>query len=261
MKRTVQLNQIYNEDCQITMERIPSKSVNIVLTSPPYNTTSRPGAKDKYNSRYNKFNDFKNDDEYINWTINIFKGYERILAKNGSILYNLSYSAEKPALMWLVVAEIINNTGLTTADCIVWKKTAAIPNNISSNKLTRICEFVFVFCRKTELNTFYCNKKIVGKMSKTGQPVFSNLFNFVEAKNNDVTTQLNKATFSSELCRKLLWMYGKQGFVVFDSFIGTGTTARACIETKMKFIGSEICQAQCEYANKAIKQTIMWQQF
>jgi DNA modification methylase len=260
MKRIVSLNKIYNEDCFKTLERIPNKSVNIVLTSPPYNT-SRPGVTDKYNSRYDTFSDSKTYQDYIDWTVSVFKGYERILAKNGTVLYNLSYSADKPDLMWLVVAEIIKQTGFTTADCIAWKKNSAIPNNVSSNKLTRICEYVFVFCKKTELQTFHCNKKIAGKMQRTGQPIFENLFNFVEAANNDGTTPLNKATFSTELCRKLLWMYGKQGFVVYDSFIGTGTTARACIETKMKFIGSEISKEQCEYANTLIKQTMRWQKF
>ena len=256
-------NKIYNCDCMYLINKIPTKSINIVLTSPPYNT-SRPSAKGDsgaYNRRYDTFKDSMSDEDYIDWTIRMFKGYERILVKNGTVLYNLSYSTDKPHLMWMLIGKIIENTDFTIAECIPWKKTAALPNNMSPNRLTRICEFVFVFCRKSETKTFYCNKKVTSKIQKTSQPIYENLFNFIEAQNNDGSTPLNKATFSSDLCRQLLRIYGKPGFIVLDSFLGTGTTAKACIETKMEFIGSEISKAQCEYADKIIKQTKRWQKF
>ena len=40
------------------------------------------------------------------------------------------------------------------ADVITWKKRSALPNNTSPNKCTRICEYVCVFCRKEEYDTF-----------------------------------------------------------------------------------------------------------
>lgn len=259
MKRQVYTNTIFNEDCLITMNRLP-KCVDVVLTSPPYNT-SRPGVKDKYNSRYDSFKDFKTYEDYIDWTVNIFENYDHILKKNGCILYNMSYSSQKPDLMWLVIAEIIKRTEFTVADCITWKKSSAIPNNVSSNKLTRICEPVFVICRKSELQTFFCNKKVVSKMKHNNQASYEVLYNFIEARNNDGSNELNKATFSTDLCRRLLRMYAKPGFLVYDSFLGTGTLAKACIEEKMKFIGSETSKEQCMYAQKIIKMAIKSQVF
>ena len=137
------------------------------------------------------------------------------------------------------------------ADCIVWKKRYAIPNNVSPNKLTRLCEFVFVFCRKDEETTFLMNKPI-DSVSKKGQTIYSNVFNFLEAPNNDGACDLNKATFSSELVRKLLVMYAKEGDIIYDSFMGTGTTAVGALKEKMQFIGSELSTAQCEYARQRI---------
>lgn len=61
------------------------------------------------------------------------------------------------------------------------KKKSALPNNVSHNKLTRICEFVFVFCRKNEYKTFVANKQVKSQ-SKTGQKYYENIFNFIEAK-------------------------------------------------------------------------------
>ena len=64
---------------------------------------------------------------------------------------------------------------------------------------------------------------------------------------------MNKATFSTELVRKLLKIYAKKNSVIYDPFMGTGTTALACIIDEHKYIGSEISKKQCLYAEKRIK--------
>ena len=154
--------------------------------------------------------------------------------------------------MYKVIAKILADTPFTIADTIVWKKSTALPNNTSKNKLTRICEFVYVFVRKQELKTFDTAKK-VKSVSKTGQSFYENVYNFVEAKNNDGVNKLNKATFSSELVLKLLDMYYTKG-VVYDHFLGTGSTGLACETLGIKWLGSEISKAQCEYAKNRIKE-------
>ena len=92
------------------------------------------------------------------------------------------------------------------------------------------------------------NKSVAKIGSKTGQKFYSNVFNFVEAKNNDGKCDLNFATYSTELCEKLLSMYGNEGMTIYDPFCGTGTTGVACKNLGMDFIGSEISTSQCEYA-------------
>lgn len=239
------------------MESADSPFADIILTSPPYNTarnSMRQDNRDRHEGRYDVFVEDKTDNEYLEWTINNFKQFDKVLSKNGCILYNLSYSSENTHLIWLTVAEIIRNTPFTTADTIVWKKKSALPNNMSSNKLTRIIEYVFVFCRKSEFKTFKSNKKVVSYRS-TGQGNYENLFNFIEAKNNDGATKLNKATYSSELCEKLLSIYAKKDSIVFDPFIGTGTTAVAAKRLGHRYIGCEISEAQCDYANDRISNT------
>ena len=239
------INKIFNEDAMVTMSKLPQQ-VDLVLTSPPYNT-SRVNSKNMYNRRYSKFVDCMSDENYIKWTIEIFKGYEKILKPNGVILYNLSYSADKPSLMHLVVAEIIKNTDFMVADTIVWKKKNVLPCVVSPNKLTRITETIYVFCRKTELKTFKTNKRVTS-LRDTGQRNYENIENFIEAANNDSATDLNKATFSSELVSKLIDIYAPSKFsVIYDSFIGTGTTARAAMKKDMCFVGSEIDPAQVAY--------------
>lgn len=241
------MNIIYNESCFDTMNRSELQGqVDCVITSPPYNT-SRVGASDKYSSRYDVFQDFKTDEEYIDWTCQVFNHYDKILKPNGCVLYNLSYSSEKTHLIWLVIADIIRKTNFITADCIIWKKSNAIPNNVSKNKLTRIVEYVFVFSRKSEFKTFEANKKITGRIERTGQANYENIYNFIEARNNDGSNPLNKATFSTELITKLIDIYVKPNSLVYDSFMGIGTTAKACIERKMNYVGSEISKQQIDH--------------
>lgn len=251
--------QIHNEDCFKTMRRMEDGKINIVLTSPFYNTNKKAGnnrtlgntkvREGQYDYvRYDSFVDNMTNDEYSDFTRRLFLEFDRILAPNGCILYNINYGAENTDGMFQAVNEIISQTPFTIADVIVWKKASAMPNSCSSNRLTRIWEFVFVFCRRTEMKTFSCNKQ-VKSYRKTGQPAYENVFNLIEAKNNDGACPYNKATYSTELCEKLLSIYAKgTDLWVYDPFMGSGTTAVACTHMGLNCIGSEISELQCDYA-------------
>lgn len=254
----IELNKIYQENCFDTMKRIDK--VDLVLTSPPYNTARsncdfyNDTNKSRYSKRYEDFNDMKTDEEYIQWTVDLFNAFDNILARDGAVCYNISYGGEKPWLMWNVMSQIQMQTNFRIADCIVWKKKSALPNNVSPNKLTRICEFVFVLCRESEMATFYCNKGI-NSTSEKGQTIYNNVFNYIDAPNNDETYPIHKATYSSLLCRKLIDLYchPKSQSVVYDPFMGTGTTAIACIREKRNYIGSELSERYCQWAENRIK--------
>lgn len=236
----------------VTMQRMKDGGVKVdcILTSPPYNTNRN--AHSEYdrktrNGRYDIYNDRRNEMEYGEWTAGLFNMLDNVLVDNGVVLYNISYGNEQPNSMWFALNNIIANTPFMIADVIAWKKTSAMPS-CENNKLTRICEFVYVFCRKNEYNTFATNKQVVS-VRPTGQKMYSNFYNFVYARNNDGSCDLNKATYSTELCDNLLYMYAKDGSLVYDPFIGTGTTAVSCKKRGLNFIGSELSPAQCDYAN------------
>jgi len=251
------MNTIFNEDCLVTMEREELQDkVDLILTSPPYNT-SRVGVTDDYNRRYDTYDDKLSDEDYIEWTLKIFEGFDKVLKKNGAVLYNMSYSSENTHLMWLVVSDIIRRSNFTTADCVIWKKGHAIPNNRSKNKLTRIIEYVFVFVRKNELKTFNANKKVKSVIEKTGQANYENVYNFVDAKNNDGSNKLNKATFSTELVLKLMDIYGTEGGLVYDPFMGVGTTANGALEFGMEYVGSELSEKQVEFSEEKLHRVIL----
>ena len=173
---------LYNGDCIKIMNELIDEKVKVdkIITSPPYNII-RPNSTDR---GYDVYKDGMTNEEYINWTLDIFNCYERLLSENGCIAYNMSYGTENTEVMNLTVAEILKKTNFTLADIIVWKKLSATPNNVSANKMTRICEFVYIFCRRNEFFTFTANKEIV-KYRETGQPIYGNMFNYFTAPNNN----------------------------------------------------------------------------
>lgn len=246
-----------NEDCLNTMQRIAKhspNSVDMVLTSPPYNITrqvvGRGGVRDR---GYDVYVDQRTPSDYIEWCCEIFKMFDRLLVSNGVVLWNVSYGSDSSqgiecsSTVWTCLAEIIKQTDFMVADKIAWKKSSAYLNNVSPNKLTRIVEDIFVFCRKDEYKTYYRNNEI-SSIRDNGQVMYKPIFNFVEAKNNDGACNLNKATFSTELCRWLLGVYAKPNAVVYDPFMGTGTTSVACCQLGLNCIGSEISEKQVRYS-------------
>lgn len=242
--------------CEDAISLMKKKEVKVtgIITSPPYNT-SRSGRSDPLNRRYIGYNDSMSNEEYIDWQVGLFREFDNILEIDGCILLNLSYSSENTDTIWLLVAGIIQNTPFTTSDHIVWKKKSAIPNNRSKNKLTRITESIFVFCRKTEKNTFNANKQVVSIIEKTKQKNYKNTFNFIEADNSDKGPHKleHKATFSTDLITKLIDIYFPKGSKLFDPFMGTGTVGLSCVRGGLSFIGSEVNKTYFDISCERVK--------
>ena len=99
--------------------------------------------------------------------------------------------------------------------------------------------------------TYITNKKVTKENSK-GQKYYENIYNVIKAPNNDGSCNLNKATFSSDMVLELLKIYARPNSVIYDPFMGTGTTGigvekygNECI-----CIGSEISEKQVEYSKE-----------
>lgn len=263
VKETKMINQIHNMDCVRLLKDMADNDIkaDVILTSPPYNT-GRKGTsdskRDNYEVRYDVYAENRSQSEYLEWIDGLFNQFDKVLNKNGVVLWNTSYGNDltqnegNANTMFLSIADIIRKTPFCLADQMIWKKSNALPNNVSPNRLTRICENVFVFCRKSESKTFFMNKTETGK-SPTGQTFYANCSNFITAPNNDEKCDLNKATFSSDFCRQLLTLYAPKDALVLDPFMGTGTTAVACKGMGLNYIGSELSPEQCSYANERVK--------
>lgn len=220
------------------MIRISDGSISGIITSPPYNITSK--RKDVYyNNGYSNI-DGLSEDEYLRVRVYEFVQFSRILENTGVICYNISYHNENPILPTLLISKIHKETDLTVADIITWKKSTSIPFQTSPTKLSRICELVYVIVKKEFLHEFKTNKEISKINEKSGQKFYKNYTNLIEAKNNDSIKCKLKASFSEDFVTKLLDIYFHEGSLIYDPFMGIGTTARACKKSSRNYIGSEL---------------------
>ncbi len=95
----IELNKIYNEDCLETMSRMEDESIDLVITSPPYNKAGYEGfirkrhEKDVWKRRNIDYDedaskDFLKEEEYQNNQIKVLNEIHRVLKKDGSLFYN-----------------------------------------------------------------------------------------------------------------------------------------------------------------------------
>jgi len=245
----LQINNFYNGDTIEYMKQIDDKSIQLILTSPPYNASWR---KDGHRYKNSGFSDNLTPQEYIDWSLNIFKQYQRILKDKGVVAYNLSYTVKYPELPIEVIYNIIKNTDLTLVDTIYWKKNNASPLSQSPNRITRIIEPVYIFAKKEYVVDFECNKE-KASVSRTGQQYYKNYINFITAKNNDGKLEGHDAAYSTEFAKFFVDLYSFENTIVLDNFMGTGTTAIACKELNRNFIGIELFKDYYEYSIKRLQ--------
>lgn len=252
----IELNKIYNENCFETMKKMAENNikVDVILTSPPYNMSKKRKGGFADSGRYDLYKDNLEEEDYLKWTVDLFNKFDLILNKQRSIIYNFSYSIENPSLPYKLVTEIVKNTSFDLVDTIIWKKKCGLPFPANGKRLSRNWEYVFVFVRKDEVNTYENNRRVKSVSEKTKQKYYEAIYNFVEAKNNDGKCPYNQATYSTELCDKLLDIYTQDNWIVYDPFMGSGTTAVSCKKRNLNYIGSEISSQQVEYANQRITQ-------
>lgn len=238
-------------DCISVMKEMPSGSVDCVMTSPPYNMTKRKGGNAD-TGKYDVYVDWKDEEEYLSWSADIFNAIDNVLVQNGVVAYNFSYSIENPSLPYKLVAYIENNTDFVLVDTIVWKKKSGLPFPANEKRLSRLWEYVFVFARASEIDTFNIYKGI-SSVGSNGQKYYNVVYNYIEAKNNNGKTPFNQATFSTELVDFVLSLYAKAGDTILDPFNGTGTTGVSCVGNKMDYVGIELSEKQCEYSRERIE--------
>lgn len=103
------------------------------------------------------------------------------------------------------------------------------------------------------MHDFKTNKEISKINEKTGQKFYKNYTNLIEAKNNDGFKSSLKASYSSELVEKLIHIYFPENSLIYDPFMGIGTTAKGCINKRCNYIGSELSIEFYEDSKKYLK--------
>lgn len=242
----IELNKIYNEDCLETMRRMPDNFVDCVITSPPYNKNGFRGKKDSSkgkgrwnnaNITYSNFSDDMNEKDYQDWQVNIINESIRILKPNGSIFYNhkirRSNNRASHPYEWIIKSKAI------FYQQIIWDRSMSIDHNI--NYLAPTTEIIFWLTK---------DKPKVIKDSNF-------LYDKEIWKINPLPDKNHPAPFPVKLAKIICNLVTEKNDIVYDPFMGSGTTARASYELGRNYIGSEISKKYCDLAEDRLKQGVL----
>lgn len=218
----LELNKIYNTDCLEFMRSMPDSCVDLVVTDPPYEIHTKGGGLGRRpvyeNGALGKISQGFDAEATLEQIARICKKIN---------IFIFCSTKQKPRIMnWGY------ERGCNIAE-LAWYKPNAAPftNNTFKSDLENI-----IYIREkgvkikgiSRLFTHNCGK------SKYGHPTEKPL----------------------EIIEKLILVASNEGDLIFDPFMGSGTTAAACKELNRNFIGCEIEAKYCEIAEKRLRKTI-----
>ena len=226
----LELNRIYNCDCVEGMKKMPDKSIDIVVTDPPYLIeTSGAGIYKQADKQYVKeLKDIKDG-----FSTDVLDELCRVM-KHINCYFFCSQKQIMPLLDYFVRGKKCN------WNLISWHKTNPVP--ACGNKYLTDTEFVLFFREK--------GVKIYGSF---------------DTKRTWYATPLNqsdKKLYGHPTCKPLdivqnfITNSSQEGELVFDPFIGSGTTAIAAIKEKRHFIGMELNKEYFDIAEDRIKKEL-----
>ena len=224
----IELNKIYNEDCLEGMKRIPDKSVDIIITSPPYNI----GKMHSNLSQYGTYsgNDMKEVD-YQRWQLDVLKECSRVLKDDGSMFYNHKVRIKKGRaihpLEWLGRAPFILKQEIT------WDMGKSA--NCDKIRFFPFSERIYWLTKSPNTKLYNINN-------------MSDVWRVVPTHKRKDTGHI--AVMPEEIVDIIL--QSLKGDIVLDCFMGSGTTAIACMNTNRNFIGFELDGTYFDLANERI---------
>ena len=218
-------------DCLEGMRQIEDNSIDLVVTSPPYNIGMDYG---------NEYSDTKTQEEYKKWILEVYMQLFRVIKDGGLVCINVGNQRNSglPHHTYFLLKE----AGFNIVKEIFWYKGLYYIQG----------ETIFVCSKGEEYNKLY--QKNDGFYSN-GQ--FATVWE-MRYKNGESKKKLSHdAFFVKQLPRNFILINTKEGDIVLDPFSGTGTTALASKELKRAFIGFEINPGYIKISNKRLSQEIL----
>ncbi|MBI5078172.1 MAG: site-specific DNA-methyltransferase [Candidatus Yonathbacteria bacterium] len=232
------INKIICGDVLEVMKKIPDESIDIVVTSPPYNlkNSTGNGMKDGRGGKwanaalqkgYSHHHDCMPHDEYVEWQRNCLAEMLRIIPDNGAIFYNHKWRVQNGLLQDR--QDIVN--GFPVRQIIIWRRKGGF--NFNPGYFVPTYEVIYLIAKK--------DFKLASKANGYGD-----VWEFTQEMNND-----HPAAFPIDLIDRIIASTNAK--TVLDPFMGSGTTAISALNHGRQYVGIEISPEYCEMAEERIK--------
>lgn len=242
----IESNKIYNESCVETLAKLPDNCIDLVITSPPYNMNLRI-RKGSYCSRQivkeisTKYADFPDNlpiDDFYNFHSGVLK---ELLRVSNLVFYNIQIVTGSKRAFFKIIGEFAEDL----KDVIIWDKRYAQPA-IGEQVLNRRSELILVFEKDYPIS-----RQFRSATFKRG--TLDDVWNI--DRENKRGEDYHGATFPEKLISTILENFSKEGDLVYDPFMGTGTTAIVAKKFNRKYLGSEISPQYFDLINKRLSET------
>ena len=239
------LNEIHAENCLDTMKRMPDDFVDLVITSPPYNMNLRI-SNGRYCSRqivreistkYEGFADNLPIDEFYAFHKQVLT---ELLRVSNLVFYNIQIvTGSKRAFF-----KLIGDFSESLKEVIVWDKGHGQPA-MKEQVLNRRTELLLVFEKDYPISRQFRSASFErGTLDDV----------WLVQRERRKSAVRHGATFPEKLVEIIVQNFSKVGDVVYDPFLGTGTTAFVAGKLERNFIGSEISKEYVEIAEKRLRE-------
>lgn len=232
------INKIICGDAVKIMKQIPDGTVDLVVTSPPYNlkNSTGNGMKDGRGGKwehaalqkgYSHHNDAMPHKEYVKWQKDCLKEMFRIIPENGAIFYNHK---------WRVQAGLLQDRQsivgkFPVRQIIIWKRKGGL--NFNAGYFLPTYEVIYLIAKP--------KFKLAPKAN-----AFGDVWEITQEMKND-----HPAAFPVKLIDKIVSSTNAK--TILDPFMGSGTTAISAINFKRNYIGIDISPDYCKMAERRIK--------
>lgn len=251
----MELSKIYCENCLDTMAKMPDNFVDLTVTSPPYdNLRDYKGYSFDFDSIAKELFRITKEGGVVVWVVGdaVIDGSE-------------SGTSFKQALFF-------KECGFRLHDTMIYQKNSyPFP---PSNRYFNVFEYMFVFSKGTPKTTNLIKVPTIGQGHKAStqretngsisamkyemgkeERVKDNIWKYdvgFAKSSNDKSSFEHPATYPEKLAQDHIFSWSNEGDLVYDPFMGSGTTGKMAQILKRKWIGSDVSEEYCKIAEERI---------
>ena len=241
----LETNRIYNIDVMDGLKLLDDNSIDLIITSPPYNKAGFNGiAKRTKHCIWNKTIDYggdinvdnMNEEDYEQWQIDILNECFRVLKNDGSMFYNHKLRVKKNKASFPL--EWINKSKFIFRQLITWDRSSSV--NLDKCRYIPCTEYIFWLIKQQKNPRFK-------RMDNTLFP--TKVWKFAPDKKNS-----HPAPFPIELPDNIIPNVAQnEKIIVLDPFMGSGTVAKSAIKFNCDYIGFEKDKGYCDKSNEELE--------